>query len=179
MQNVCVIKMIRKWEAALYEWYSNVIINSWTFEIIHKVLNLLFEKVELMKCWWFQKDKSDCFLVWNHFWHTWVDTSRPHCRVFFYTLPREPGMSTLNRPHYRKLRPTALSPSIISIIHTNTRPQDVFTLALSSSVRKSSVMLPAVFCLVFVHDNMTRIFNHCTSVVYLLNQSINIHNFSN
>lgn len=82
MQNVCVIKMIRKWEAALYEWYSNVIINSWTFEIIHKVLNLLFEKVELMKCWWFRKDKSDCFLVWNHFWHTWVDTSRPHCRVF-------------------------------------------------------------------------------------------------
>lgn len=97
----------------------------------------------------------------------------------FHTLPREPGMSTLNRPRYRKLRPTVLSPSIISIIHTNTRPQDVFTLALSSSVRKSSVMLPAVFCLVFVHDNMTRIFNHCTSVVYLLNQSINIHNFSN
>lgn len=98
---------------------------------------------------------------------------------YFHTLPQEPGMSTLNRPRYRKLRPTALSPSIISIIHTNTRPQDVFTLALSSSVRKSSVMLPAVFCLVFVHDNMTRIFNHCTSVVYLLNQSINIHNFSN
>lgn len=88
MQNVCVIKMIRKWEAALYEWYSNVIINSWTFEIIHKVLNLLFEKVELMKCWWFREDKSDCFLVWNHFWHTWVDTSRPHCRVFSHLATR-------------------------------------------------------------------------------------------
>lgn len=44
---------------------------------------------------------------------------------YFHTLPQEPGMSTLNRPRYRKLRPTALSPSIISIIHTNTRPQDV------------------------------------------------------
>lgn len=145
MQNVCVIKMIRKWEAALYEWYSNVIINSWTFEINHKVLNLLFEKVELMKCWWFGKDKSDCFPVWNHFWHTWVDTSLPHCRVFSHLAT---GTRHVNSKQAGLSEAETYSPQSINhqYLYTLTHGLKLFSpLALSSSVRKSSVMLPAVF----------------------------------
>lgn len=87
----------------------------------------------------------------------------------FYILLWELGMLILNRLCYWKLRFIVFSLLIISIIYINIWFWDVFIFVFFLFVRKLFVMLFVVFCLVFVYDNMIRIFNYCISVVYLFN----------